>query len=74
MHAIRDLTRQIADQRLNSNRLSSETLPLVASRGDYDEKLEQCCQRLEELTNKVDRLMSFESTGRSQSKSQCFLH
>ena len=38
-------------------------MPQTTSHLDYDDKLEQCCQRLEQLTNKVDRLMSFEQTG-----------
>ena len=28
-----------------------------------EEKLEQCCQRLEQLSAKVDRMMSFDSAG-----------
>lgn len=63
MHAIRELTHQLNESRSHTNHLSSETLPTTSSRTEYDEKLERCCQRLEQLTIKVDRLLSFEQTG-----------
>lgn len=43
--------------------LTSESLPSTTSQLDFDDKLEQCCQRLEQLSNKVDRFISFEQTG-----------
>ncbi|UJR37417.1 hypothetical protein I4U23_030121 [Adineta vaga] len=63
LHAIRELTHQLNEYRSHGTHLSSETIPQATFQADYDDKLERCCQRLEQLTNKVDRLISFEQTG-----------
>ncbi|CAF1564619.1 unnamed protein product, partial [Adineta steineri] len=63
LHAIRELTHQLNEYRSHVTNLSSEPLPQTTCQADYDEKLERCCQRLEQLTSKVDRLISFEQTG-----------
>lgn len=44
--------------------LPSEHTPQTQRQSDYEEKLERCCQRLEQLTNKVDRFISLEQTGK----------
>ncbi|CAF4423335.1 unnamed protein product, partial [Rotaria magnacalcarata] len=62
LHAIRELTHQLNQYRSHVTNLSSEAIPLATSQSDYDEKLERCCQRLEQLTSKVDRLFNFEQT------------
>ncbi|CAF4815147.1 unnamed protein product [Rotaria socialis] len=62
LHAIRELTHQLNQYRSHVTNLSCETIPLTISQSDYDEKLERCCQRLEQLTSKVDRLFNFEQT------------
>jgi hypothetical protein len=51
------------EYRSNVTNLSSEPIPQTTSHSAYDEKLERCCQRLEQLTSKVDRLINFEQTG-----------
>ena len=61
MHEIRQLTRLLAELRSNSS--SDGVFPSA----NNDTKLEQCCQRLEQLTNKVDRWISFEQSSKSAS-------
>lgn len=63
MRAIRDLTHQLNEYCSNGTTLGSESMPQLRQQSNYDEKLERCCQRLEQLTNKVDRLISLEQTG-----------
>jgi hypothetical protein len=53
------------DYRSHVTNLSSEPIPQTTCRqSEYDEKLERCCQRLEQLTNKVDRFINLEQTGK----------
>ena len=66
LHAIRELSHQLNESRSHTNHLTSEPLPSTCTRVEYDEKLERCCQRLEQLTSKVDRLLSLEPTGFSE--------
>jgi hypothetical protein len=63
LHAIRELTHQLNEYRSHATNLSSEPNPRTTSQSEYDEKLERCCERLEQLTNKVDRLFSLDQTG-----------
>ncbi len=63
MHVIRELTQQLHEYRSNATNLSSEPIPQTTCQSQYDEKLERCCQRLEQLTSKVDRLINHEQTG-----------
>ena len=65
LHAIRELTHQLNEYRTHGVHLAAESLSQVPFQSEYDEKLERCCQRLEQLTTKVDRLISFEQTGMS---------
>lgn len=59
LHAIRELNHRLTDFRTHP-----ESTRLSTSQIQYDEKLERCCQRLEQLSVKVDRLVTFESTGK----------
>ena len=43
--------------------LSSEPISQPTYQSEYDEKLERCCQNLEQLISKVDRLLNLEQTG-----------
>lgn len=63
LHAIQELTNQLTEYRSHMTNLSSEPLASAASQLDFEDKLEQCCQRLEQLSNKVDRFINFEQTG-----------
>ncbi|CAF0928166.1 unnamed protein product [Adineta ricciae] len=63
LHAIRELTHQLNEYRTHGVHLAAESLSQATFQSEYDEKLERCCQRLEQLTTKVDRLISFEQTG-----------
>ncbi len=63
MHAIRELTTQLNEYRSHVTNPSSDVIPQAIFQSEYDDKLERCCQRLEQLTSKVDRLISFEQTG-----------
>ncbi len=63
MHAIRELTHQLNEHRSHVTNLSSEPIPQTAYQSEYDDKLERCCQRLEQLTSKVDRIINLEQTG-----------
>jgi hypothetical protein len=51
------------EYRSNGAPLSSEPIPQATYLSEYDDKLERCCQRLEQLTNKVDRFINLEQTG-----------
>jgi len=57
LHEIRQLTSLLTDVQRNSRAQASQ-----------QGKLEQCCQRLEQLSTKVDRLMNFDQTGRTKNK------
>ncbi|CAF0777300.1 unnamed protein product [Rotaria sp. Silwood1] len=59
LHAIRELTHQLNQHR---SHVTSEPISQTTYQSEYDEKLERCCQRLEQLTNKVDRLINLEQT------------
>ncbi|CAF1099603.1 unnamed protein product [Rotaria sordida] len=62
LHAIRELTHQLNQHRSHVTNLSSEPISQTTYQPAYDEKLERCCQRLEQLTSKVDRLINLEQT------------
>jgi len=63
LHAIRELTHQLNEHRSHVTNLSSEPIPQTTYQSEYDDKLERCCQRLEQLTSKVDRIINLEQTG-----------
>ncbi|CAF1247376.1 unnamed protein product [Rotaria sordida] len=63
LHEIRQLTRLLSEFRSHKTNISTESLSLMTSHLDYEKKLEQCCQRLEQLANKVDRIISLEPAG-----------
>ena len=63
MRVIRDLTQQLNEYCSNGTTLVSEPIAQIRQQSKYDEKLERCCQRLEQLTSKVDRLINLEQTG-----------
>ncbi len=58
------MTRLLNELRSNPTNLLPESIPQITSHRENDHKLEQCCLRLEQLTNKVDRLISFEQSGK----------
>ena len=63
MHEIRQLTHLLTELRSQRNDLSTEPMASATTQLYNEEKLEHCCQRLEQLSAKVDRLMNFESAG-----------
>ncbi|CAF1032824.1 unnamed protein product [Adineta steineri] len=60
LHEIRQLTRVLNELRTRTTNLASESMSQITSDSYNDDKLDHCCQRLEQLTSKVDRLLSFE--------------
>ncbi|CAF5170461.1 unnamed protein product, partial [Rotaria sp. Silwood1] len=64
LHEIRQLTRLLNEFRSHKTNIPSESLSHMTSHSDYDKKLEQCYQRLEQLTNKIDRMISLEPPGK----------
>ncbi|CAF0896830.1 unnamed protein product [Adineta ricciae] len=63
LHEIRQLTHLLTELRSHRNDLSTEPMTSATTQLYNEEKLEHCCQRLEQLSAKVDRLMNFESVG-----------
>ncbi|CAF0952223.1 unnamed protein product [Rotaria sp. Silwood1] len=63
LHEIRQLTRLLNEFHSHKTNIPSESLLHMTSHSDYEKKLEQCCQRLEQLSSKVDRLINLEQPG-----------
>jgi hypothetical protein len=64
LHEIRQLTDLLNEFRSHGSHLSSELTPQTIAHSDYEEKLERCCHRLDQLTSKVDRLINFDQTSK----------
>ncbi|CAF5041520.1 unnamed protein product, partial [Rotaria sp. Silwood1] len=70
LHEIRQLTRLLNEFHSHKTNIPSESLLHMTSHSDYEKKLEQCCQRLEQLSSKVDRLINLEQPGLNTSGRQ----
>ncbi|CAF3792853.1 unnamed protein product [Rotaria magnacalcarata] len=63
LHEIRQLTRLLNDFRSHRTNMPTGSLQSIALQLDYEKKLDQCCQRLDHLSSKVDRIINLEQSG-----------
>ncbi|CAM2723862.1 unnamed protein product [Rotaria socialis] len=63
LHEIRQLTRLLNDFRSHKTNMPTGSLQSIGLQLNYEKKLDQCCQRLDHLSSKVDRIINLEQSG-----------